>query len=270
MHKSQNPGAIVTTPGTAIFLSFPQRTNRRRLPVRTVRNKGKTMMQTEIGSPLQGESSLELGLMRAALNQVDYGLAVVAVDTFQVLFANAPAAAALQQGNAKKSGLCVEDGCLRPCRQADVEQLHLALQNTKVGQRGLLKFKGREGTQGADCSVAVMPLSASGYALLAFSKQQMCDATTVTLFARERGLTSAEGQVLAQICKGLRPQQIATCHGVQVSTVRTQLRSIRHKTASDSVRELVQKVSILPPLALHMPGFLDTLQPHAPARVTYA
>ncbi len=211
-----------------------------------------------------------MSLLRAALNQVDYGLAVVAIDTRQLLFANAPAAAALQLGNAQKTGLCMEDGFLRPCRRADVEQLHLALQNTKVGQRGLLKFKGRSDAQGADCSVAVMPLSSPGFALLAFSKQQMCDSTTVTLFARERGLTSAEGQVLAQICKGLRPQQIATCHGVQVSTVRTQLRSIRHKTASDSVRELVQKVSILPPLALHLPELLDTLQTSPQVRVTYA
>ncbi len=218
------------------------------------------MAQSETANFMQGEPTLELSLLRMALNQVDYGLAVVAIDSRQLLFANAPAAAALQQGNAQKSGLCVEEGCLRPCRHADMEPLHLALQNTKVGQRGLLKFMGREGAAGADCSVAVMPLSAPGYALLAFSKQQMCDATTVTLFARERGLTGAEGQVLAQLCKGLRPQQIATSHGVQVSTVRTQLRSIRHKTASDSVRALVHKVSILPPLALHLPELIETLK----------
>lgn len=228
------------------------------------------MAQTDTAGFALTETSLELGLLRAALNQVDYGLAVVAIDSRQVLFANAPAAAALLPDGAQKSGLFVEHGCLQPRRQADVEALHLALQNTKVGQRGLLKFMGRAGTQGADCSVAVMPLSAPGFALLAFSKLQMCDATTVTLFARERGLTSAEGQVLAQICKGMRPQQIATRHGVQVSTVRTQLRAIRHKTASDSVRELVEKVSVLPPLALHLPEFLEALPNTPRVRVTYA
>ena len=198
------------------------------------------------------EPTLELSLMRAALNQVDYGLAVIAVDTQQVLFTNGPALAALQNDSTVNNGLCVHEGLLRPRRQADVEQLHLALQRTKVGQRGLLQFKGREGKDGSDCSVAVMPLSAPGYALLAFSKQQICDTTTVTLFARERGLTSAEGQVLAQLCKGLRPQQIATSHGVQVSTVRTQLRSIREKTACDSLRDLIEKISVLPPVSLHM------------------
>jgi DNA-binding CsgD family transcriptional regulator len=198
------------------------------------------------------EASLELNLLRAALNQVDYGLAVVAVDSHQLLFANGPAAAALQPDSPQKNGLCVRDGELRPRRLADAGQLHLALQDTKTGRRGLLQFKGRAGAQGADCTVAVMPLSAPGYALLAFSKIQLCDNTTVTLFARERGLTSAEGQVLAHLCKGLRPQQIATCNGVQVSTVRTQLRAIRQKTACDSVRDLVEKISAMPPVSLNL------------------
>ena len=198
------------------------------------------------------EITLEVSLMRAALNQVDYGLAVIAVDSQQVLFANGPALAALQTDSAVNNGLCVQAGRLRPRRQDDNDALHLALQSTKLGQRGLLQFKGRQGSQGTDCSVAVMPLSAPGFALLAFSKQQICDTTTVTLFARDRGLTGAEGQVLAQLCKGLRPQQIAANHGVQVSTVRTQLRSIREKTACGSVRDLVEKISVLPPVSLHL------------------
>ena len=99
------------------------------------------------------------------------------------------------------------------------------------------------------------------YALLVFPKQQLCDTTTITLFARERGLTGTEGQVLALVCKGLRPSQIASNHGVQVCTVRSQLRSIRQKTASDSVRELVEKVSVLPPMARHLPQVFAALSP---------
>ena len=62
-------------------------------------------------------------------------------------------------------------------------------------------------------------------------------------------MTGTEGLVLAMVCKGLRPSEIATSHGVQVCTVRSQLRSIRQKTASDSLRELVEKVSVLPSMA---------------------
>jgi DNA-binding CsgD family transcriptional regulator len=192
-------------------------------------------------------------LLREALNQVDYGLAVVNADTHQVLFANAPAQSALQLDSAQQSGLCIKAGQLCSRRAVDAEALNLALQRTQVGQRGLLQLPlpGYTGNS-TDNAVAVMPLSYPGFALLAFAKQQLCDTTTVTLFARDRGLTSAEGQVLAQVCKGLRPQEIATRQGVQVSTVRTQLRAIRQKTASDSLRELVEKVSVLPPASLNL------------------
>ena len=207
----------------------------------------------------QEPALLMQNLLRAALNQVDYGLAVVNAETCQVMFANAPALAAMQPDAVPHSGLSIKVGQLSARRTQDVQVLSLALQRTKFGQRGLLKLPSRSdaASEDVDSAVAVMPLSVPGFALLAFSKQQLCDTNTVTLFARDRGLTSAEGQVLAQVCKGLRPQQIASHQGVQMSTVRTQLRSIRQKTASDSLRELIEKVSVLPPvshrLALHMP-----------------
>ena len=206
-------------------------------------------MQTGFGNT----PALGLNLLQAVLNQVDYGLAVVATDSHELLFANAPALAALQGDPANSSGLCLANGKLMARNLADASQLNLALQRTKVGQRALLQLAPDDAGASA---IAVMPLSMPGYALLAFAKQQLCDTTTLTLFAKERGLTSAEGQVLAQVCKGLRPHEIATRHGVQVSTVRTQLRAIRQKTASDSVRDLVQKVSVLPSLALNLNGLL--------------
>ncbi len=216
-----------------------------------------------VSSP--GETSAQLqptllqNLLRAALNQVDYGLAVVNTDNRQLLFANSIAQAALQPDSAQQSGLCVKAGQLFSRRAADAEALNLALQRTKVGQRGLLQLPLRGDALGhsTDNAVAVMPLASPGFALLAFAKQQLCDTTTVTLFARDKGLTSAEGQVLAQVCKGLRPQEIATRQGVQVSTVRTQLRAIRQKTASVSVRELIEKVSVLPPVSLNLSVHLD-------------
>ncbi len=189
--------------------------------------------------------SLELSLLHAVLNQVDYGLAVVNTETDQVLFANAPAQSALLPANAGNTGLCASNGLLCTRKASDAKALRLALQRTSSGQRTLLQL---HEAHSAD-AVAVMPLSCPGYALLAFAKQQICDTTTVTLFARERGLTSAEGQVLAQVCKGLRPQQIATHQGVQLSTVRTQLRAIRLKTACGSVRTLIEQLSVLPSLA---------------------
>ncbi len=244
------------------------------------------------GAAPVGITHLPMGLLQAVLNQVDYGLAVVDAKTHRLIFANAQAQSALHPASSstQTGGLCVTHGHLhaRDPQYADV--LSTALAKTVTRVRGLLRLGGSGGTE---LTVAVMPLAGfaipeaagkshattdsdddeydyvdasakdttapeSSLALLVFAKQQMCDTTMVTLFARESGLTSAEGQVLAQVCKGLRPAQIATHQGVQVSTVRTQLRAIRHKTASDSMRELVRKVSTLPPLARYLPSFLGS------------
>ena len=230
-------------------------------------------------------TGLEMGLLNAVLNQVDYGLAVVNADTRQLVYANPPAMDALNPDSPQTTGLCVADGLVCTRQRAHAAQLALALARTKARLRSLLSLadggagnlghadsSGAGAGGGSDSTVAVMPLfdtvvpacaaaaaPAPSYALLVFPKHQMCDTTTITLFARERGLTGTEGQVLALVCKGLRPSQIATNHGVQVSTVRSQLRSIRQKTASDSVRELVEKVSVLPPMARHLPQVFAAL-----------
>ena len=214
----------------------------------------------------------EAELLRLALNQVDYGLVVLDADSGMLQFANGPGHAALDDGpdslghRRNQSGLCLVQGRVATVRPGHHEQLRSTLARTRSGVRGLLNL----GPDAQTSAVAVLPLAHTRpdtdrvvngvpqavprYALLLFAKQQLCDDSTVALFARERGLTGAEAQVLAQVCKGLRPAQIAVKHGVRISTVRTQLRSIRQKTQCQTIRELVQKVSILPPMARHLSG----------------
>lgn len=216
----------------------------------------------------------ELNLLRMALNQMDYGLVVIDSETAMVQFANALGHAALLEcpdgsgALGRGSGLRLLHGRVMAQRPCDNETLRRTLDRARAGLRGFLCLG--EGTQSS--AVAVLPLIGQRsavdmqgfgvlgsavpptYALLVFAKQHLCDDSTMALFARERGLTSAEGQVLAQVCKGLRPAQIAQNHGVRISTVRTQLRSIRMKTCCETIRELVQKVSVLPPMARQLAG----------------
>ncbi len=212
----------------------------------------------------------ELELLRVALNQVDYGLVVVDVQSGVVQFANALGRDALEdaagEGGNHDTGLRLEHGRVVTRRRGHNDLLRHSLERARAGLRGLLNL----GSGGQTSAVAVVPLSAPqtdpvraapedtgtgpvtpSHALLVFAKQQLCDDSTMALFAQERGLTSAEGQVLAQVCRGLRPSEIANHHGVRISTVRTQLRAIRLKTCTDTIRQLVQKVSVLPPLARH-------------------
>lgn len=216
----------------------------------------------------------ELNLLRMALNQMDYGLVVIDSETAMVQFANALGHAALLEcpdgsgALGRGSGLRILHGRVMAQRPCDNETLRRTLDRARAGLRGFLCLG--EGTQSS--AVAVLPLTGQRsafemhgygslgsavpptYALLVFAKQQLCDDSTMALFARERGLTSAEGQVLAQVCKGLRPAQIAHNHGVRISTVRTQLRSIRMKTCCETIRDLVQKISVLPPMARQLSG----------------
>jgi len=196
------------------------------------------------------EASTE-ALLNAALEQVAYGLALVHIDTRQIRFANGLAKEALQAPGNEHTGLCGALGHLATVQRSDAGQLDRAMQRAKTGMRGLIAL----GTEGSAPSVAVVPLAtpvANGHALLVFSKRQLCDSSTVALFARERGLTGAEGNVLAAVCTGLRPREIAARHGVQISTVRSQLRSIRLKTRCETIRQLVETISVLPPTARHL------------------
>jgi len=53
---------------------------------------------------------------------------------------------------------------------------------------------------------------------------------------------------LAGLCEGLHPRELAQRHGVSLTTVRSQIGSLRAKTGAGSIRNLVRQVSLLPPM----------------------
>lgn len=97
-----------------------------------------------------------------------------------------------------------------------------------------------------------------------FSKRQVCEALSVEAFARGHGLTGAETQVLKALSDGTTPHEAAQMLGVRLSTVRTQIGSIRAKTGAPSIRALVQQVACLPPLVTALRG-----APQPDARLTH-
>ncbi len=66
------------------------------------------------------------------------------------------------------------------------------------------------------------------------------------LFVSQHRLTETESRVLKQVCRGDSPRQIAQQHQVALSTITTQIASIRAKTGCRSLRSLAQWVSALP------------------------
>lgn len=113
--------------------------------------------------------------------------------------------------------------------------------------------------------VAVVPLQPAAcrpdaVAMLVLGVGAQPDGLAQQLFCRLHRLTPVESQVLAALAAladGLNSVQIAQQSGVAISTVRTQLGTIRTKSDAASLRQLMQQVACLPPLmgaALTRPG----------------
>ena len=128
-----------------------------------------------------------------------------------------------------------------------------------IPEPGFLDSRGKRrlfsvGHNGGSVSVAAVPMPPADddahepMVLLVFGKRSAAETLTVDFYARSHGLTSAEMNVLKHICSGMKPKEIARDNGVAISTVRSHICSIRVKTQTDSIRELINRVAVLPPI----------------------
>jgi DNA-binding CsgD family transcriptional regulator len=188
------------------------------------------------------------------LDEIDYGVLLLDGDA-QVLHINHAARCELDA----QHPLQLLGRQLRARDAADVVRLHDALQAaTQRGLRRLLML----GQDGHRVAVAVVPLRSGGPGCqaatqLSMGKRQMCGGLGVHWFARSHDLTLAETRVLEALSEGLQPNDIAARHGVGISTIRSQIGSIRSKTRSDSIGALVRQVAVLPPLVGALRGPAD-------------
>ncbi|MFO1339563.1 MAG: LuxR C-terminal-related transcriptional regulator [Burkholderiaceae bacterium] len=200
------------------------------------------------GPERRGGAALMARLMTLLLDEIDYGLLLLAEGS-QVLHANHAARACLDA----QHPLQLLGHELRARLAKDVAPLHNALH--AAASRGLRRLLTvGEGEQRA--GISVVPLAAPGDAalagpaatLLVLGRREVCSSLAVQGFAREYRLSPSEEQVLAALCEGLSPNEVAERHGVKIATVRTQIANLRAKTGAESIRALVKQVAVLPPL----------------------
>lgn len=178
--------------------------------------------------------------LQAALDEIDYGLLVVDADG-HVRHCNRIADDEIDDAHP----LYRAEGRLRARLAADMRTLQAALSD--AASRGLRRLIGvGHGAQRA--SVSVVPLRGESTALVILGKRTVSPALAVQGFARLHGLTASEAHVLERLVGGARPAQIAVEHGVALSTVRTQISSIRQKTSAGSIGALLEQTARLPPL----------------------
>jgi DNA-binding CsgD family transcriptional regulator len=177
------------------------------------------------------------------LDQIDYGLLLL--DTDQVpSYANRAA----RQMLADDHPLEMRNGELEAREPGDAPRVRKALQAALRGLRTLLIL----GMGERRASVAVVPLPSSDAGahgiLVVLGKRTVCEGLSAQWYARSHGLTPAETQVLTLLCSGALPNEIALRQGVAISTIRTQIGSIRAKTGARTIATLLRDVAVLPPL----------------------
>lgn len=194
--------------------------------------------------------------LAAALEELDYGIVMV-VEGSRILHMNGVA----RQEMDDRHPLRCHAGVLRARHACDAAPLGNALADAAgPGLRRMLTV----GTSAQRETVSIVPLDLPSTSerplravLVVFSKLSVCESLSVEAFARNHGLTQAETRVLVALCNGAKPAKAASQLGVAISTVRTQIGSIRAKTGAASMFALARQVALLPPIR-------GALRPRAP------
>lgn len=196
-----------------------------------------------------GTAVLRSAVLVSMLDEIDYGLVVLAADA-QLLLANQLARRELSG----ESFVRLRQDKLVPSSAHHGPNIVAALENARRGLRSLVTLGGG----GGELSLSFVPLDSntrSGaqitegpLALVIFGKSSGCEALTLQHYGRLHGLTGAEQALLPAIVRGLSVKAMAQQQRVSLSTVRTQLGSVREKTGAKSLRALAACLTGLPPI----------------------
>lgn len=193
---------------------------------------------------VQETSSLSEAHLLRVFDEIDYGMLLLDAQG-RILHANHLARHELAQRRMLRA--C--SGNLMGSTPEHSERIQQALDAALRGQRRLVLM--REGDH--DLSMAFTPLSHpleddKPTVLAVLSRQNVCDNLAVRMFARALALSPTEEVVLLALCRGLDIHEIAAENGVAVSTVRSQIKTLREKAGAPSIRRLLQRINTLPPV----------------------
>ncbi|MBL0918126.1 MAG: helix-turn-helix transcriptional regulator [Hydrogenophaga sp.] len=191
-----------------------------------------------------GVTTLSEAHLLRVFDEIDYGMLLLDGQG-RILHANHLARHELAQRRLLRA--C--SGSLMGNTPEHSERIQQALDAALRGQRRLVLM--REGDR--DLSMAFTPLSHPleddvPTVLVVLSRQNVCDNLAVRMFARALALSPTEEVVLLALCRGLDINEIAAENGVAVSTVRSQIKTLREKAGASSIRRLLQRINSLPPV----------------------
>lgn len=232
--------------------------------VRSSADAGEALTPVSGPSPSLGPSTtasaghpmaLQLCLMRM-LDEIDYGL-ILLDQRLKVWHVNHLARVELARGQL----LHVQDGYLSTRVAGRLVPLQAATHRAAQGIRSLLDLRPPDVSQ-AGMSIALVPMGhpAECYpdplpVMAITCRPQLCAQISLHFFAQSYGLTRTEEAVLEALVQGQEVEDIVRERGLAMSTVRSHVKQLRQKTQSASMRELLNKVSVLPPVVSSVKTF---------------
>ena len=142
--------------------------------------------------------------------------------------------------------LAIDQGRLRGVAGSQ-QALALLLGDAALRRRSRLQWLG-DGEH--RMMVAAMPAGdrAAPLALVVLGRRSLCSPLGLEMLAIEHGLTPAERRVMRALVSNHAPRQIASDHGVAMSTVRTQIIAIRNKLGVRNIDALMLRAAQVPPV----------------------
>ncbi|KRB96796.1 hypothetical protein ASE11_15405 [Hydrogenophaga sp. Root209] len=197
----------------------------------------------ELGG-VPGQPSMGRAHLLRVLDEVDYGMLIIDAQG-TILHANHLARHELASGRMLMS----YGNTLLGSNAEFTAQMQLAMEAAFRGQRRLALLNKGERELAMTFTPLSHPLEADPPTVLVMlSRQSTCDNLAVRMFARTIGLSPSEEAVLMGLCRGLEIPEIASEHGVASSTIRSQIKTLREKAGSASIRRLLQRINSLPPV----------------------
>jgi len=191
---------------------------------------------------LDGATASRLAL--ALVDRIGSGIAAISADG-QLLHANRAAREELQRGPT-----LLLDGEQVKCERAHDAEWRAALHDAAVRQRSRLLWLGRDD---ARLMVIAMPMQveglASSTALVMLGRRSICSPLGIEMLASRHGLTYAERRVFSALVDNRTTAEIAALYGVGMSTIRSQIMSIREKLQVRSIDALLLRAAEVPPVA---------------------
>lgn len=213
--------------------------------------KGHKSREESPGSRSEDPGERKVDLLTRVLDEVDYGLVLVASDGHVV---HANRAAHLECATSQPVALL---GDRLVCgTEPDQRSLDAAFAEARgSGQRQLVALAPPGVPSGrGHCGLSVTPLrtgkssSDADAVLVAFPRSRAAESRSIEAFAREVGLSKREHDVLQCLCEGLRVKQIAIRLDIGDQTVRTYLKGLKSKAGFADRFGMIHHVSRLAPM----------------------